>query len=237
MRIALVEENAHDAEMVCGWLRSAGHTTLVYESGKRFVRDSVRETYHLLIVGTCAPDAGGMDGTEVLWWAREHLCAPVPILRVSEHNSEYDIVAALKAGADDCMVKPVRQGEFLARAEALSRRLPHVAKPVETLRFGDLSVDLKNRMITRDTERIFLTPKSYDLAIFLLSNLGQLLSRAHLMERIWGRGASTSSRTLDTHISRLRTDLGLTPEKGWQLQSVYQHGYRLEQTESLAATA
>ncbi len=228
MRIALLEEDAHDAELIGGWLRSSGHVTVLQGSGKAFIKDMPGETCDLLIVGA---GVSGITGTEVLLWAREHLPASVPMLRISDSNSEQDIVAALKAGADDCMAKPLRRAEFLARVEALGRRIPRLSKRPEVLSFGDLSVDLKNRVILRNGQRVSLTPKSYDLAVFLFSNLGQLLSRGYLMERIWGRGSGTSTRTLDTHISRLRTDLGLMPENGWVLQSVYQHGYRLEQTD------
>ncbi|MEQ1773697.1 MAG: response regulator transcription factor [Burkholderiales bacterium] len=227
MRIALLEEGGQAAETVGGWLRSTGYETVVHESGKAFIGELAVEPCDLLVVGA-APDISGMD---VLVWVREHMSATIPILRIAEKNTEQEIVASLKAGADDCVVRPVRRLEFLARVEALGRRVPRSPKCVDLLRFGDLSVDLKNRVISRDGQRIALTPKSYDLAVFLFSNLGQLLSRSYLMERIWGRGSSTSTRTLDTHISRLRTDLGLTPENGWILQSIYQHGYRLEQTD------
>ena len=165
-------------------------------------------------------------------WIREQVSLSTPVLRICANNNEMDIVAALRAGADDCVAKPARQMEFLARIEALGRRAPRPSKPMDIQAYGELSVDLQNRVILRKGQRVSLTPKSYDLAVFLFSNLGQLLSRTYLMERIWGRGSSSSTRTLDTHISRLRSDLGLTAENGWVLQSVYQHGYRLEQVDT-----
>jgi len=235
MRIALLEEDAHDADLIGGWLRSAGCVPVLHGSSKDFLADLERKTYDLLIVGGSTPGAGSMDSLHVCSWVREHLPASVWLLCISAQGGEQDIVAALKAGADDCMVKPVRRAEFLARIEARGRRMWRLSKRPEMFRFGDLSVDLENRVILRDGQRVALTPKSYDLAVFLFSNLGQLLSRSYLMERIWGRGSGTSTRTLDTHISRLRTVLGLTPEFGWQLQSVYQHGYRLDRLDAGAA--
>ncbi len=228
MKIALLEENTRDAEKISGWLRAAGCTVVEYASGEEFIAKVPQDACHLLIVGGCDTAKSGVDGTEVLWWVRENLSATIPVLRVSEHTSELDIVAALKAGADDCVVKPPRKMEFLARVEALHRRTAHALHPSDGLNFGSLRVDMTNRVILRDGTRVALTPKSYDLAVLLLSNRGQLLTRGYLMEGIWGYNAATT-RTLDTHISRLRSDLGLTPENGWQLQAVYQHGYRLEQ--------
>lgn len=228
MKIALLEGDTHHADHVGEWLRSAGYGTVVYSSPKTFLRELGRDTCDVVIVGGCTAE---LSATELLLRVRELTPSMIPLMRICEESSELDIVAALKAGADDCMAWPLRRMEFLARIEALGRRLPKAAKRVDLLTFGDLSVDLQNRVILRAGQRISLTPKSYDLAVFLFSNLGQLMSRTYLMERIWGRGSSTSTRTLDTHISRLRTDLGLIPENGWMLQSVYQHGYRLEQIE------
>jgi DNA-binding response OmpR family regulator len=233
MRIALLEEDSYAAELIKGWLHAAGHVAAVYDSAHKFMAELAQDASDLLVVGTCTSAVNRVGGTEVLQSVREQALAPVPLLRICANSHEHEIVAALKAGADDCMATPVRRLEFLARIEALGRRVPHVPKRPDSLNFGDLNVDLQNRVIVRDGQRVALTPKSYDLAVFLFSNLGQLLSRTCLMERIWGRGSSTSTRTLDTHISRLRTDLGLVPENGWVLQSVYQHGYRLEQADPL----
>lgn len=230
MKIAMLEEHADNAELMVGWLHAAGFGSMVlHDSRKAFSRDVPRGNYDLLIVGAQVAEG---DGSEALIWVREHLSATIPVLRIAENNSEEDVVAALKAGADDCMVMPLRRAEFLARVEALGRRAPRGSGMREVLNLGDLSVDLKNRVISRDGQRLSLTPKSYDLAVFLFSNLGQLMSRDYLMQQIWRRGSGASTRTLDTHISRLRSDLNLTPENGWLLQSVYQHGYRLEQIEA-----
>jgi DNA-binding response OmpR family regulator len=163
---------------------------------------------------------------------REQRLGHVLVIRVLDGGGEQDIVAALKADADDCIVKPVRQFEFLARIETIARRAQRNASPAdEVLDLGNLSVDLKNRLISRDGARLDLTPKTYNLALVLLTNVGQLLTRSYLMERVWGASVKESTRTLDTHISRLRSVLGLTRENGWQLQSVYQHGYRLDREE------
>lgn len=233
MKIAILENDPHGVQLLKQWLQSAGHTSRVFVSGSMFMRDLNRDTYDLVIIGSTAPD---MDGTQITVALREQLDAPISIIRLAGKADESEIVAALKAGADDCIVKPVRQFELLARIEALARRAQRLDERAERLEFGALCIDLKNRMIMRDGARVTLTPKTYNLAVFLLTNSGQLLSRAYLLERIWGSNKSAATRTLDTHISRLRTVLGLTPDKGWQLQSVYQHGYRLDRTEGASSS-
>lgn len=229
MRIAVIDEDAHQASEYDVWLNNAGHSTKNFASVTSFIQTLRPETFDLVIVGSM-PDHGDAEASTVM--LREKFNMQIPVLRLLMGGSERAIVAALKAGADDCMVKPLRQLEFLARVEALLRRA-HATHGTEQIEYGALSVDLKNRVITRNGAVVTLTPKTYDLAVFLLHHTGQLLSRDDLMARIWGndRGAT---RTLDTHISRLRTVLGLTPEYGWRLQSVYQHGYRLDQVAPIA---
>jgi len=228
MRIAILENDTLTAQVLDEWLRADGHEVRFFASGTSFAREIDRASVDVAILGTAPADVRLADIAESL---RARMSG-VPLLRVLQKGSELDVVAALKAGADDCMPN-VRRAELVARVDALARRSrPHEALHNELLEYGNLRVDSKNRLIMRDGERMTLTPKTYNLAVFLLSNTGQLLTRAFLLERIWGREKSATTRTLDTHISRLRTVLGLTPEFGWQLQSVYQHGYRLDRIQA-----
>ena len=87
---------------------------------------------------------------------------------------------------------------------------------------------MKKRKIVCDSVEIDLTQKEYELALFILRNVGKVLSRGYLLERVWGRNPDINTRTVDTHVSRLRRKLNFTKENGWKLTSVYQHGYRLE---------
>jgi two-component system, OmpR family, response regulator RegX3 len=231
MRIAILENDTAAAQLLDEWLGAAGHALRYFASGNLFTRELDRQSFDVAIVGSTPADVRAAELTRTL---RDRQTG-VPLIRVLQKGSEQDIVAALNAGADDCM-PTVRQFELLARVEALARRTkqPNIVTD-EVLEFGNLSVDVRNRLILRDGLRVTLTPKTYNLALLLLSNCGQLLTRSFLLERIWGPNCSQSTRTLDTHISRLRTVLGLLPEHGWQLQSVYQHGYRLDQTETLVS--
>ncbi len=231
MRIAVLESDTHDAQVLEDWLRSAGNTASRFATESGFMREFKREKFDLVIAGSVAHGAGG---AEIILSLRAQLKLAVPIIRILKKDIENDIVAALKAGADDCVVKPLRQLELLARVAALARRTQPGALPLEEqIEFSALCVDLRNRVISRNGKRLTLTPKTYDLAVFLLTHTGQLLSRTYLMEQVWGCGRSALTRTLDTHISRLRSVLGLTPDNGWKLQSVYQHGYRLDRTEAV----
>lgn len=226
LRVALLEDDALQADLVKLWLEGAGHVCHVFHLGKDLIRCAPRESFDLFLLDWTLPD---MDGTEVLGWLRQHLQQRVPVLFVTARDREEDVVQALTAGADDYMAKPLRKGELLARIRALIRRVPGAPDRSQRFPIGEFEVDAERRTITRDGEPVVLSHREFALALFLFNNLGKLLSRGHIMESVWGRSADINTRTVDTHMSKLRRILQLVPENGWSLAAVYQHGYRLEQ--------
>lgn len=225
MRIALLEDDPAQAELVRFWLTGAEHSVHTYGRSRDLIREANRESFDLFILDWEVPD---MPGIEVLEWLRRSVHDPVPVLFTTARDAEDDICAALKAGADDYVVKPLRKQELLARIDALGRRGRRRASVQEKLELGDIVIDVGRREVTRAGVPVDLTQKDFDLAVFLFRNLGQLVSRGHILETVWGRSADLNTRTVDTHVSRLRSKLGLTPEHGWRLSAIYQHGYRLE---------
>ncbi len=233
MRIALLEDEQDQADLVCAWLKAAGHNCHAYTLGKDLVREAQRETFDLFLLDWEVP---GMSGAEVLVWIRANIAEPVPVLFVTARQREEDIVHALSNGADDYMVKPLGKLELLARIGALARRSRPSQRPDEgVLDFGRLSVDCHKRQVKLNGQAVTMTQKDYELAVFLLRNVGRLLSRGYILEAVWGQSADLNTRTVDTHVSRIRGKLQLTPEYGWRLSAVYQHGYRLEQVAAAAA--
>jgi two-component system, OmpR family, response regulator RegX3 len=233
MRIALLEDEPDQADLVSAWLKAAGHSCHVFARGKDLAREAQRETFDLFMLDWEVP---GMSGAEVLVWIRANLAESVPVLFVTARQREEDIVHALASGADDYMVKPLGKLELLARVDALARRIrPSQRRGEDVLEYGRLRVDCRSRQVKLDEQEVTMTQKDYELAVFLLRNLGRLLSRGHILEAVWGQSAELNTRTVDTHVSRIRGKLGLTPENGWRLSAVYQHGYRLERI--AAATA
>jgi len=225
MRIALLEDDRDQILLLRGWLEGAGHSLHAYERGGDFLREVARESFDVFLLDWMIPDK---SGTEVLAWVRANLKERVPVLFVTARDAEEDIVSVLQAGADDYMVKPLRKAELLARINAVARRARPAEKNDAIAEYGEFRVDSARHSITRHGQEIELTQKDFDLAVFLFHNLGRLLSRGHIFEAVWGQSAEINTRTIDTHVSRLRTRLSLTTENGWRLGAVYQHGYRLE---------
>jgi DNA-binding response OmpR family regulator len=226
MRIAIVEDDASQADLVRLWLVGAGHACHTFGRGREFMRVMTRDSFDLLVLDWELPD---VNGDAILAWVRANVREAVPVLFTTARDAEADIVAALKAGADDYLVKPLRKQELLARVEALGRRARPQPRAAETLHVGEFEIDVDRRVVSRRGASVDLTQKDFDLAVFLFRNVGNLVSRGHILESVWGRTSDLNTRTVDTHISRLRSKLGLVPENGWKLTAVYQHGYRLEQ--------
>ncbi len=228
MRIAYLEDDMAQAELVTHWLKEAGHNCIHMASGREFMSLLRRDTFDVLVLDWEVPD---MNGYAVLEEVRAS-GNRTPVLFATQRDDESSIVGALSQGADDYMVKPTKQAELLARISALGRRAGVSEMDEETaLSVGPWTVDRSRRQILLDEDAIKLTDKDYELACYLFQNVGKLMSRAHLLEKVWGIMTPIESRTVDVHISRIRRSLHIRPERGYRIKTVYQHGYRLEPIE------
>lgn len=228
MRIASLDDDESQLEQTRFALKTMGHECHTFLTARQFQKMLLRESFDLLIVDWSLPDS---SGPEVVRWVREHIKEAVPILFLTSRQDEAAIIEGLNAGADDFMVKPVRVGELSARVTALLRR-SYVGQVTDELSWGPYRFLADQCAVAIDGQLVPLTKKEFELALFMFRNTGRLLSRAHLLESVWSPEHTDAkelpSRTLDTHISRLRSVLGLQPERGFKLVSVYRQGYRLE---------
>ena len=232
-RIALLEDDVSQAKLLRHWIESQGWICRHFARGQEILRALLKDTYDLAILDWHVPD---LSGEEVLRALRKSVRAPLPVLFTTGRNREEDIVYALKAGADDYLVKPLRRLEFLARVEALLRRARALGREAEEpIVAGEFRIDPLGRTLHRSGEPVELTQKEFEMAMVLFRSVGRLLSRAYLLDTVWGISAEVGTRTVDTHASQLRTKLGLYPESGWRLSAVYQHGYRLERLSAAPA--
>lgn len=222
MRVAVLEDDVDHAALVTQALSQGGHTYAVYATGARFIQAMVRETFDVLVLDWMMPD---MTGLEVLDWLRQ-LENHTPVIFVTSRDAEEDIVQALAHGADDYLVKPPRAGELLARLQALKRRADG-AGGSGALTVGPYELDPSQSVARLHGEILELTQRQFELALVLFRNTGRLLSRQYLLEAVWGLNDTVQTRTLDIHVSQLRSLLQLSSH-GWRINSIYAHGYRLE---------
>ena len=149
-----------------------------------------------------------MDGMTCLREMRaRHINTPVIIL--TARGEEYDKLAGLESGADDYVVKPFSPRELVARVRAvLNRTMPRPTEAADTMTFGELTIDTASHTVRVSGEEVALTPKEFDLLVFLASNKGIALSREKILQKVWNYDYFGEDRTVDTHVKMLRGHLG-----------------------------
>lgn len=227
MHIALVEDDSDQRDLMELWLGSGQHTSHGFGTAAEFIDGLKKERFDLLLIDWILPDGTGGD---VLQWVRQNLGWEIAVIVVTARDDEATVVSALKMGADDYVVKPPKPMELLARLENVARRVKPGGLPV--LRLGSYEVDVARHRLSLDGNAVTLTQKEFDLSVYLFQNPGKLLSRDHLLNKIWGLNTDVDTRTVDTHVSRLRKKLLLDGSNGWKLTPIYGYGYRFDRVDS-----
>lgn len=225
MRIAVLDNDRSQADLISQVLTGAGHACQAFDSGKDLLGMLRKDSFDMLILDWQVAD---LSGAEVVRRAKEKLPSHAPMMFVTGNSAEDDIVAGIGAGADDYMIKPLRRGELLARVQALLRRAYPSQNGAEQLQFGQYVFETRPGRLLMDGSVIDVTHKEFYLALLFFRNIGRPLSRAYIHEAVWIRETAVPSRTMDTHVSRVRNKLQLRPENGFRLVPVYSYGYRLE---------
>ena len=226
IRVLVVEDDPIQLRLAVSWLEEAGHLVSGQTRAVAAMKQMQRESFDLVIMDWMLPEFSGDD---LLRWIRARH-RRLPVMFATARDEEEEIASILKLGADDYVVKPLRRLEFLARVDALARRAG-LGSGETRIELDPYAIDLVTRTITVDSKPVpNMTPRMVEIAIMLFRRQGELVSRAHLYEQVWGVSEAPNTRTLDTHVSRLRNALALDGRHGWRLGAIYQHGYRLEKT-------
>jgi DNA-binding response OmpR family regulator len=224
--VGLLEDDQDMAALVSHWLEDSGYTVRLFRNATEYRRRQGGEAVDLLLLDWMLPDGSGIEVMEAI---RSSPNNRLPVVFLTARDSEDDIVRGLASGCDDYVVKPPKQRELIARLAAVLRRHGADGDAGETLDVAPYAVDTKRRRISIAGREVELTQREYDLASFLFRRRGRIVSRDALLENVWNLSAAVSTRTVDTHVSRLRKKLELNGTNGWRLAAIYQHGYRLEQ--------
>ncbi|MBB3223876.1 response regulator transcription factor [Pseudoduganella umbonata] len=225
MRIVVLDNDRSQTDLISQVLTSAGHVCHAFQTGKELLGQLRRDSYDMLIFDWQVTDMGG---TELMRKAREKLHEDAPVMFLTTSSGEDDIVSGLDAGADDYMIKPLRRSEMVARVQALLRRAFPAQNGAEQLTFGQYVFETRPGRLLMNGQVLDVTHKEFYLALLFFRNIGRPLSRAYIHEAVWIRETDVPSRTMDTHVSRVRNKLQLKPENGFRLVPVYSYGYRLE---------
>jgi two-component system response regulator RegX3 len=225
MFIAVLEDDPDQLSLLMHWLEEAGHRCVGWSRMDEFINEMGSSHFDALILDWVLPEGSGKHALD---WLRQSIGWNVAVLVLTARDDSETVVEALSAGADDYVVKPAREQELLARLTAAVRR----ASPsgVMVLKLGSYEVDVSQNQLLIQGKPVSMTQKEFDLGVYFFQNPGKLLSRDHLLNKIWGINTEVDTRTVDTHVSRLRKKLALDGSLGWQMASVYGYGYRLDRS-------
>lgn len=220
--ILLVEDNRDFATTLALNLEREGYRVEMAHSGSAGL-ERVRETApDLVILDLMLPE---LNGYTVLQRLRDEGRA-MPVLVMTARGTEDDKLRGFGLGADDYIVKPCGLREILARVKALLRRSGGAPASTEAV-VGDLTIDFAARVVRRGEAELAIRPKEFDLLAALVRHRGRVVSREELLREVWGYGAGTQSRTLETHLASLREHLGDDPQAPRYIVTVRRAGYRL----------
>lgn len=216
LRILIVEDDEAISNLVYQSLQAEGyHCTRVY-NGRQGADWIERGTFDLVLLDIMLPE---INGYELLEYIKP---TGTPVIFLSAKGELEDRIKGLKMGADDYLTKPFQIGELLARVEAVLRR---GGKSEKVLHFADVTIQLDARQVWKKGKRIELTIKEFDLLVELIYNKNIALYRERLYEKVWQEPFTGETRTLDSHIQRLRKKL----EWDNHIKTVFRIGYRLEE--------
>ena len=221
MRILIVDDEPEIVRGLEDNLRFEGYQTLVATNGEDGLRLAASEAPDLVLLDIMMPRVSGWDVCREL--RRKGI--DVPIIMLTARGEEADRVRGLELGADDYLAKPFSLRELLARVRAVLRR-PGPRRKFEEFAFGDARVRLAERQAFRGGVEVSLTRKEFDLLVYLVEHRGEVITRNRLLDEVWGYERFPTTRTVDTHILRLRRKFEADPDRPAFIQTVHGQGYR-----------
>jgi two-component system, OmpR family, response regulator RegX3 len=222
-RVLVVEDEESYREVLSYMLAKEGFEVIEAPDGATGIAQFDRHGADIVLLDLMMP---GLSGTEVCRQLR--LRGAVPVIMVTARDSEVDKVVGLELGADDYVTKPFSHRELLARIRAVLRRGQEAELVPDVIEAAGVRMDVERHEVSVDGERIKLALKEFELLEMLLRNAGRVLTRAQLIDRIWGADYVGDTKTLDVHIKRLRTKIETDPANPRYLITVRGLGYKFE---------
>lgn len=226
-KILIVEDDPNLLTTLKYNLVKDGHNVITAADGAQALEIARKEKPELIILDIMLPQLSGFEVCRIL---RKEMT--VPIMMLTARTDEVDKIVGLEIGADDYMTKPFSMRELLARVHAMLRRAGISSQSPESgeesLKIGDIEINTSRHQARFKESPLELTPKEFDLLVFLARNRGFVFSREQLLEKVWGYDYAGDTRTIDVHIRWLRIKIESDPKNPVHILTVRGAGYKLE---------
>ena len=221
--ILVADDNRQIAAVIMEYLKKEGHTAHYAGDGQQALDMFKQLKPDAVLLDVMMPK---LDGFAVCREIRR--ISAVPVIMVTARGEDFERIMGLDIGADDYLVKPFSPSELMARLRAVLRRMNREKEEKKTLNIGNLALDLDSYTVSLDEQALMLTKKEVELLYTLASHPGKVFSRDNLLTSLWGYDYEGDSRTVDTHIKRLRAKLDAHKPRGFEIKTIWGVGYKLE---------
>jgi DNA-binding response OmpR family regulator len=220
-RILIVDDEPEIVRGIEDNLRFEGFQTLSATNGEKGLELACREAPDLILLDIMMPRVSGWDVCQEM----RRRGIDVPVIMLTARAEETDRVRGLELGADDYITKPFSLRELLARVHAVLRR-PGPRRKAEALAFGPVRIQVQARQVFKAGREVPMTRKEFDLLVYLLEHRGEIVTRERLLDHVWGYERFPTTRTVDTHILRLRRKFEADPDRPAFILTVHGQGYK-----------
>ncbi|MCR4442909.1 MAG: response regulator transcription factor [Peptococcaceae bacterium] len=221
--VLLVDDDPHVLEVLSLYIKKEGYPVMTAQNGQEGLEKALQSDPCLIVLDVMMP---GLDGTEVC--RRVRAVKSTPIIMLTAKSEDIDKILGLELGADDYITKPFNPREVIARIKAVLRRAVEQNKEARALFYPGLEINMSEYRVKIKGQTILLTPKEIELLWLMASHPNMVFTRENLLESVWGYAYSGETRTVDTHVKRLRRKLMIDPGSPWDIKTIWGVGYKFE---------
>ena len=223
-KVLIADDNKQIVSILSEYCKKNNFTVSAVFDGETALKESEENKFDRILLDVMMPKK---DGFDVCRETRKF--SNVPIIMITARGEDYEKIMGLEIGADDYIVKPFSPGEIIARINAILRRImPKNDESEKIFAFDNLEIDLNNFTVKVNDEIISLTKKEIEILWTLSTNQNKVFTRENLLDLIWGFDYFGESRTVDTHIKRLRAKLDNYEHKKWNIKTIWGVGYKFD---------
>ena len=223
-KVLIADDNKQIVSILSEYCKKNNFTVSTVFDGEEALKEIEKNKFDIVLLDVMMPKK---DGFDVCRETRKF--SSVPIIMITARGEDYEKIMGLEIGADDYIVKPFSPGEIIARINAILRRImPKNDESEKIFTFDNLEIDLNNFTVKVNDEIISLTKKEIEILWTLATNQNKVFTRENLLDLIWGFDYFGESRTVDTHIKRLRAKLDNYEHKKWNIKTIWGVGYKFD---------